>query len=94
MKHDKLKSRFDGSVRLILEYTDNIYILGSIVAMKKAIKRNNIEYSKKLINRICDWYDYEIEIICHEIKDSTRQQYLDTHGILFEYKDFLESKSE
>lgn len=77
------------SLNLIINYTDNIYILGSIIALDKAVKNQDYCYAKKMINRICRWYDNEIKIICHKIKDATRQQFLDTHGVLFDYKAYL-----
>lgn len=94
MNLETLKFKMNSSINLIVEYTDNIYILGSILAFEKAIKRGNYTYAKKMLNRICRWYDYEIEVICHRIKDSTRQQYLETHVVLFDYKQYLDYNNE
>lgn len=82
----RLSLEFDGIANVIKDWTDSADIVNYVNKLKSGIKNNDIEIINYTLNKINEWYDNNINVICESELFGTPDKHF---SCMYKVKEFL-----
>jgi len=91
MQRQEFIVELGGIIGTIHTYTRNPFMVGYTTELKKAIRHNDVDTTKIVLDKVIDWYSDEIEKINNDKYVFNKNMHKKAYGILLEYRQSLQS---
>ncbi|HOP57328.1 MAG TPA: hypothetical protein PLH02_04780 [Bacillota bacterium] len=91
MQRQEFMVELGGIIGTIHTYTRNPFMVGYTTELKKAIRHNDVDTTKIVLDKVIDWYSDEIDKINSDEYVFNKSMHRKAYGILLEYRQSLQA---
>ncbi len=91
MQRQEFIIELGGIIGTIHTYTRNPFMVGYTKELKKAIRLNDPETTRLVLDKVIEWYNEEIDKITNDEYVFNKQMHKKAYDILLEYRESLDS---
>ncbi len=91
MKKQEFMIELDGVIGTIHTYTRNPFMMGYTKELKKAVRQNDVDTMKIILDKVIGWYNEELDKIKNDEYVFNKNMHEKAYGILKEYREGLHS---
>ncbi|MBN2504057.1 MAG: hypothetical protein JXB20_01815 [Bacilli bacterium] len=91
MQRQEFLVELGGIIGTIHTYTRNPFMVGYTTELKRAIKSNDVDTAKIVLDKVIGWYNDEIDKISNDQYVFNKKMHRKAYSILLEYRQSLQS---
>jgi len=91
MRKQEFAIELEGVIGTIHTYTRNPFMMGYTRELKKAVKQNDVDTVKIILDKVIGWYNEELEKIKSDEYVFNKNMHEKAYGILTEYRQTIQS---